>query len=91
MKRFIFFLLALLGSWYAGVACPVCEKQQPKLLKGISHGAGPESNWDMLIVVIMVLLTVTTLYFSFRLLLRPKEGNPDHIKMSILKSEYHEG
>ena len=39
----------LLLAW-AAIACPVCEKQQPKILQGITHGSGPQSNWDYIII-----------------------------------------
>lgn len=68
------------GSW----ACTVCKKQQPKILQGITHGAGPDSNWDYLIVATAVAVVLGTLAFSLRFLFRPGETNQDHIKNSIL-------
>lgn len=44
------------------IACEACKKQQPKLLQGITHGSGPDSNWDYLIVGIMVIITVYSFY-----------------------------
>jgi hypothetical protein len=43
---FIIFFLANISMY----ACDACEKQQPEILRGITHGAGPQSNWDYLIV-----------------------------------------
>lgn len=72
---------------YAGVqACPVCEKQQPKILRGITHGTGPQSNWDWLIVVVMLFITLLVLFYSAKFLLKPGEKNAWHIKQSILQS-----
>lgn len=65
-------------------ACPVCEKQQPRLLRGITHGAGPQSNWDWLIVGLITAITLLTLVFSVKQLLKPGELNNDHIKHSII-------
>lgn len=66
------------------MACPACEKQQPKLLKGITHGAGPDSNWDYVIVIITAIIVLFCLFFSVKWLLRPGEKSKSHIKFSIL-------
>jgi len=73
-------------SW----ACAVCRDQQPKLLKGITHGTGPENNWDYLIIIAAITVVLGTLVFSCRFLLNPGETNSDHIKQSILNSYAHE-
>lgn len=67
------------------LACPVCERNQPKLLRGIVHGAGPESNWDYVSIWLTIVIAVITLLFSIKWLVRPGEKNADHIKYSILK------
>ena len=74
------FMAITAASW----ACPVCEKQQPKLLRGVAHGAGPDTNWDYFIVGGIAAIVVITLYFSMKLLVRPGEKTPDHIKRHIL-------
>ena len=66
--------------------CPVCEKAQPRLLRGITHGTGPESQWDYLIVLVMVVITVLTLVYSIKWLIRPGEG-AGHIKYLIVNNE----
>ena len=80
-------LITLLALWLpaALLACPVCEKNQPKLLKGITHGAGPESNWDYVIIGIMAALVGVSLYFSVKWLCKPGEAGNDHIKRIIFK------
>jgi hypothetical protein len=83
IKRFICAATAFL-IYLSAYACPVCEKQQPKLLRGITHGAGPESNWDWLIVGIVTAVALLTLFYSVRYLVRPGEKNSNHIKHSIL-------
>ncbi|OKS86714.1 hypothetical protein RG47T_2171 [Mucilaginibacter polytrichastri] len=70
----------------AGIACEACKKQQPKFLQGITHGAGPDSNWDYLIVAVMVLITVYTLYATIQCFIKPAESNALHIKRSILEN-----
>jgi hypothetical protein len=69
------------------MACPVCEKQQPKLLKGITHGAGPDSNWDYLIISLMAAIVLVSFYFSVKWLVKPGESKQTHIKHTILNFE----
>lgn len=68
------------------VACPVCEKQQPKITRGLTHGAGPESNWDWVIIGVITAITVLTFVFSLKYVIKPKEKNTNHIKRLILNS-----
>ena len=80
-------LLLTMPSW----ACDVCQKQQPKVLQGISHGTGPQSSLDMPIIVVSAIIVLITLFFSVKYMVRPNEGNPDHIKRSILNTSSHNG
>lgn len=80
-------LLPFIFSTLTGFACPACEKQQPKLLRGISHGAGPDSNWDMVIVWIVTIIVIFTLFFSIRFLVKPGEKSESHIKRFILNND----
>ncbi len=68
-------------------ACPVCENQQPKITQGLTHGAGPQSNWDWVIIAIISLITLLTFVFSLKYLIKPGEKSKDHIKVSILNNE----
>jgi hypothetical protein len=68
----------------AATACPACEKQQPKILSGITHGAGPDSNWDYVIVWAMVLIVLVTLFYAIKMLVKPGESNCNHIKRTVL-------
>ncbi|MBF2023008.1 hypothetical protein H0I72_01030 [Flavobacterium psychrophilum] len=68
-------------------ACPMCEKQQPKVLRGITHGAGPESNLDYIIVWTMVITVLITLFFALKYLIKPKENQTNHIKRTIINFE----
>jgi hypothetical protein len=89
MKKLIIttlFMIPHAWSW----ACTVCEKQQPKLLRGITHGAGPESNWDYVIIFATVAVVLGTLILSVRHLWKPNENEMSHIKNSILKPEFYE-
>jgi len=67
-----------------GWACPVCEKQQPKVLRGVAHGAGPDNNWDYLIVGVITVIVLITLFYSMKWLVRPGEDAPGHIKRNVL-------
>ena len=68
-------------------ACDACERQQPELFRGITHGAGPQSNWDFLIVSVGVIIVVVTLFFSIKWLLSPGEKEVNHIKRIVLSYE----
>lgn len=83
MKK-ILLIISLLIVNIAAIACPLCEKQQPKILQGISHGRGPDSNWDYLIVAAMSLIVLVTLFYSFKMLVKPGENNRNHIKRTVL-------
>lgn len=85
MKK-IFLTVFILFSALWLIACPVCERNQPKLLKGITHGAAPESKWDYLIVWITVAIVLVTLFFSIKWMIRPGEKSQSHIKRFILNS-----
>lgn len=85
MKHLFALLLALLAAIPAW-ACDVCENQQPKVLKGISHGTGPQSDWDMPIIVISAVIVLATLVFSVKFLVWPKENAKDHIKRTVLQN-----
>jgi len=81
-KYFTFLLFVL--SIQAVIACPVCKKQQPTITQGLTHGAGPESNWDWVIVSAMAAITLAALIVSMKQLIKPGEKNADHVKQSIL-------
>jgi hypothetical protein len=83
----ILITLILLFLHVTLMACPVCEKQQPQLLKGITHGAGPESNWDYLIIFLIVAIVLVSLYFSLKWLIKPGEKQLSHIKHTVLNFE----
>ena len=69
---------------FGSLACEICKKQQPKVLAGITHGAGPDSDWDYVIVGFMVLIVVVSLAYSIKWIIYPGEKGKEHIKHSIL-------
>lgn len=83
MKKTSLLFFLLIGKT-AAIACPACEKQQPKILGGITHGGGPDSNWDYVIVVTTILIVLVTLFYTMKWLLKPGEDSCNHIKRTIL-------
>jgi hypothetical protein len=77
----IIFMFSLQQSLWA---CDACKKQQPEILQDITHGAGPQSNWDYVIISITVVIVSVSLFLSAKYLIRPAEKNNNHIKRLIL-------
>lgn len=65
-------------------ACEACKLQQPKITQDFTHGTGPDSGWDWMIVGGISIITIYTLFYSVKYLVKPGEKNRDHIKNSIL-------
>ncbi len=80
-------ILFLVASSMTTFACEVCNKNQPKILRNITHGSGPQSNWDYFVVITMVLITIYTLYATIRCFASPKESKYNHIKNTILTKQ----
>ena len=87
MRTRVLSILIMLMLWISGdaLACEVCKKQQPKVLQGITHGAGPQSNWDYVLVSAVAILSIAALIYSIKCLVRPGESGDDHIKRVIFK------
>ncbi len=83
MKKILFFI-ALLSLGLITHACPACEKQQPKMLRGITHGAGPSGNWDYVIVIAAMIIVFVTLFYAVKWMIKPGETNINHIKRTVL-------
>lgn len=86
MKKIILFLGLLLLGIHA-YACPACEKQQPKILRGITHGSGPQGDSDYIIVWSAVIIVLATLFLSIKWIFKPGEKSEKHIKRLILNNE----
>ena len=84
MKKIIIFLFLILFQ-IAAFACPVCERNQPKVLRGIVHGSGPDSNWDYVSIIITMIIALFALIYSIKWLIKQNENKQDHIKYSIFK------
>jgi len=83
MKAIITFFAAMLLS-VTSFACEVCEKRQPKFLRGITHGGSPEGNLDYIMVSVTIIIVLATLFYSIKYLVSPGEKNADHIKKIII-------
>lgn len=81
--RLLLLVCGLIVTAETTIACEVCKKQQPEVLRSFAHGAGPQSNWDYVLVVIMIIVSVTSLILAVRSVVRPGERDPGHIKRSI--------
>ncbi len=82
LYTFLALALAAMPLW----ACDVCERQQPKILRGISHGTGPQHAWDMPIIAISAAVVLLTLVLAVKYLVWPKEQSQTHIKRVILQN-----
>lgn len=82
MRRYLLLFLLLQAGTL--VACPVCDRNQPAILKGVSHGIGAEGRWDYLIVGFITVIVLITLFYSVKWLVRPGETSDKHIKRMIL-------
>jgi len=65
------------------MACEVCKKQQPEILRGVAHGAGPQSDWDYVVVGCTAVIVLISLFYAVKWILRPGEKEREHIKRSI--------
>jgi hypothetical protein len=86
-RRRIFVTMAAALGYFAAAACPACERQQPAILRGITHGSSPQGNLDYIIVWVAVVIVAATLFFSVKWLLFPGEQSAGHIKRFILNDE----
>lgn len=54
------------------------------MLENITHGAGPQSDWDYVIIIVGVVIVSLTLFYSLKFLIRPQEKDPNHIKNIVV-------
>lgn len=66
------------------MACDVCQEQQPRVLRNITHGAGPQGTTDFIIIAVAAIIVGLTLVYSIKYLWKPGEKSPNHVKNIIL-------
>jgi len=86
-SKIIFSLLFSIFSGLQAIACEVCQANQPKILKNITHGAGPQGNWDYIIISVAVVIVSITLILSLKFLIKPGEKDPRHIKNIVVEQK----
>ena len=90
-RALLLITILLISGTFEVCACTVCKSQQPKALQGVMHGAGPANPWDYIITICAALIVLYTLLMSIRLIIRPGEKDPGHIKNLILTDIVNEG
>lgn len=86
MKKILSLITLLMVVCQAAVfACDACKKKQAVAFGGLTHGKTPDSQWDYVIVLVMVVVVLLTLFYSIKWLIRPGERSQDHIKKFILE------
>jgi hypothetical protein len=89
MKRIAFVLFCLVAFCRAAWACEICEAQQPKILRGLTHGGGPQGSFDYIIVLATVAVVLVALVYAIKFIVHPGESEPSHIKRIVLQEDYH--
>ena len=86
MKHFILICGSILFLLFSAplLACDVCQDQQPKILRNITHGAGPQGQIDYFIITSAVIIVSLTLIFSIKYLMKPGEKTPGHVKNNVI-------
>lgn len=84
MMKKIFLLIPVITLGIRTMACPACEAQQPKILRGIVHGAGPTSNWDYVAGIVTLIIVIAVLFYSIKWIINPGEKETTHIKRNVL-------
>lgn len=83
LKNIIIFFVLLIANFV--FACDACKLQQPEITRNFTHGTGPNSSWDWLIVAVIALITIYTFVYTVKYLVKPGEKDSNHIKHSILE------
>ncbi len=84
MKKYLFVVIMLALGPVQALACALCTEQQPRFLRSVIHGPGPQGPWDYVIMAVSMAIVLVVLFLSIRYLARPGEKDPGHIKYMIL-------
>ena len=60
-------------------ACPYCTVANPA-----GHASSPSGPWELAVVALGMVLVVFALLAAAKLLFRPGERSPDHVKRTVL-------
>lgn len=88
-SRLIILLAGLFALPLTTKACEACNAGQPEILRGLTHGTGPQGNMDYVIVAAAIIFVLVTLVYAVKFLVRPGEREADHIKRTILNFDHH--
>lgn len=70
----------------SAMACELCKENQPKVLRSVSHGAGPQGNIDYIIIWTAAVLVGIALFFSLKYLIKPNEDGKSHVKNIVIEN-----
>ncbi len=88
MKRIIILVIVLILQTPVGLwACEICKENQPKLLRGLTHGSGPKGTIDFIIIWSSVIIVLITMYFFIKYLVKPGEKSAEHIKYIVVQND----
>lgn len=88
MKHRLILLLFSLGTFLpAAWGCELCGAQQPKILRGLTHGSGPQGPFDYLIVSAAAVVVLVSLGYAIKFIVHPGERQADHIKRIVIQSD----
>lgn len=68
------------------MACELCKENQPKVLRSVSHGAGPQGDIDYIIIWTAAVLVGIALFFSLKYLIKPNEDGKSHVKNIVIEN-----
>lgn len=86
IKAIAFTISMTLYQW--GIACEACKRQQPKITQGLTHGTGPASDWDWVIVSVAFVILLLSFFLTIKYLVKPGEKKNSHIKYIILDQRH---
>ncbi|MBC8156528.1 MAG: hypothetical protein H7Z72_26900 [Bacteroidetes bacterium] len=89
MKTYSLTILGWLLTTVA-LACPICDKRQPKGFAGITHGTGPEGAFDYWMLYGSIAVVVLTLLLFVRFMIRPETRAMYRLKQQHFIDWHHE-
>lgn len=82
LKYFIGGIFILITQ--VALSCPVCDREKAnQVTLGLSHGAGPDHNWEWLVVAGMAGITLFALFLAIKYFIKPDNAKTNEFKKSI--------